>query len=94
MDGRQTEPRGNRALDAASDLVELLRLAQSCAERVAQEVYGVSYEHAELIERELQRLRRSADKLKATVEEHIAHEEGKIAARGHPLRRAGDRRQN
>jgi hypothetical protein len=90
MDGQT----GSRALGAASDLVELLRLAQSSAERIAQEVYGVAYEHAELIERELQRLRRSADKLKATVEEHVAREEGNTAQRGHPLRRAGDSRHN
>ena len=85
---------GSRALDAANDLVELLRLAQSSADRVAQEVYGVSYEHAELIERELQRLRRSADKLKGSVEEHIAREDTNAVERGHPLRRAGDRRHN
>jgi uncharacterized membrane protein YccC len=90
MDGQS----GSRALDAASDLVELLRLAQSSAERVAQEVYGVSYEHAELIERELQRLRRSADKLKSSVEEHIAREDANTAERGHPLRRTDDRRHN
>ena len=85
---------GSRALSAADDLVELLRLAQSSAERIAQEVYGVSYEHAELIERELQRLRRSADKLKSVVEEHVAREEANTARRGHPLRRASDSRHN
>ena len=86
MDGQS----GSRVLNAADDLVELLRLAQSSAERVAQEVYGASYEHAELIERELQRLRRSADKLKATVEEYVARAETDTVQRGHPLRRAGD----
>ena len=90
MDGQS----GSRALGAVSDLVELLRLAQASAERVAQEVYGVSYEHAELIERELQRLRRSADKLKSTVEDYVAHAEGQTVERGHPLRRAGDVRHN
>jgi hypothetical protein len=90
MDGRS----GSRALGAASDLVELLRLAQGSAERLAQEVYGVSYEHAELLERELQRLRRSAEKLKSVVEEHVAREENATAQRGHPMRRAGDTRHN
>jgi hypothetical protein len=90
MDGQS----GSRTLGAASDLVELLRLAQSSAERIAQEVYGVSYEHAELIERELQRLRRSAEKLKATVEEYVAHQEAAANESGHPLRRAGDSRNN
>jgi len=90
MDGQT----GSRTLGAANDLVELLRLAQSSAERIAQEVYGVSYEHAELIERELQRLRRSAEKLKATVEEYVAQQEGAANDQGHPLRRAGDSRNN
>lgn len=90
MDGQS----GSRAIGAASDLVELLRLAQSSTERIAQEVYGTSYEHAGLIERELQRLRRSAEKLKAIVEEHVAREEGAAVQRGHPMRRAGDTRHN
>ena len=82
----------SRALSAANDLAELLRLANSAAERVAQEVYGVSFEHAELIARELQRLRRSADKLTQDVESYVAREEAATTQRGHPLRRAGDRR--
>ncbi|HEX9435349.1 MAG TPA: hypothetical protein VF936_21435 [Burkholderiales bacterium] len=81
---------GSRALSAANDLVELLRLAQSAAERIAQEVFGASYEHAELIERELQRLRRSADKLARDVEGFVSREEGIAVERGHPMRRAGD----
>ena len=82
---------GSRAIGAASDLIELLRLAQASAERVAQEVYGVAYEHAELIERELQRLRRSADRLKGSLDEYVAREETASSERGHPLRRASDR---
>ena len=81
---------GSRALNAANDLVEMLRLAQSAAERVAQEVYGVAYEHAELIERELQRLRRSADRMQKTVEDYVSREEGASVERGQPMRRAGD----
>ena len=82
---------GSRALSAASDLADLLRLAHEAVERVAQEVYGASFEHAELIARELQRLRRSADTLRRGVEEHVAREEGATVRRGHPLRRSGDR---
>ena len=82
---------GSRALSAANDLVELLRLAQSAAERIAQEVFGASYEHAELIERELQRLRSSADRLQKTVEDYVSREEGASVERGHPLRRTSDR---
>jgi hypothetical protein len=82
---------GSRALSAASDLADLLRLAHEAAERVAQEVFGASFEHAELIARELQRLRRSADTLLRGVEEHVAREEGATVQRGHPLRRSSDR---
>jgi hypothetical protein len=82
---------GSRALSAASDLADLLRLAQEAVERLAQEVYGASFEHAELIARELQRLRRSADTLRRGVEEHVAREEGATVQRGHPLRRSSDR---
>jgi hypothetical protein len=82
---------GSRALSAANDLVELLRLAASAAERVGQEVFGPAYEHAELISRELQRLRRSADKLQKDMEAFVSREEGATLARGHPLRRSADR---
>ena len=82
---------GSRALSAANDLADLLRLAHEAAERVAQEVFGASFEHAELIGRDLQRLRRSADTLRRGVEEHVAREEGATVQRGHPLRRSSDR---
>jgi hypothetical protein len=82
---------GSRALGAAQDLLELLRLAQAAAERAAQEVYGSSFEHAELIERELARLRRSAEKLARDIQDYVAREEGATVARGHPMRRASDR---
>ena len=82
---------GNRALGAARDLLELLRLAQNAAERAAQEVYGASFEHAELIERELGRLRRSAEKLSRDIQDYVARQEGAAVKRGHPLRRASDR---
>jgi hypothetical protein len=81
---------GSRALGAAHDLLELLRLAASAAERLAQELYGASYEHAELLERELQRLRRSADKLARDAEEYVAHEERAGVSHMHPLRRGSD----
>jgi hypothetical protein len=87
MDGQS----GSRMRGAAKDLIELLRLAQAAAERVAQEVYGATFEHAELIERELARLQRSAEKLSRDVEDYVAREESAALARNHPLRRASDR---
>ena len=82
---------GSRALNAANDMVELLRLAQSAVERTAQEVYGTAFEHAELIARDLHRVRRSAEKLHADIEKFVSREEGATVERGHPLRRAQDR---
>jgi len=82
---------GSRALSAAADLVELLRMALSAAERLEQEVYGPSFEHADLIARDVLRLRRSAEVLKGRIEGFVAEEASADAARGHPLRRHSDR---
>jgi hypothetical protein len=82
---------GSRALNAVDDLVELLRLAQGAADRLEHEVHGVSYEQAELIARDLQRLRRLSEKLKTETERLVSREESSSVARGHPLRRASDR---
>jgi uncharacterized protein (DUF2342 family) len=61
----------SRVLGAIEDLVQLLQLAEGAAQRVAQEVHGPAFDHAELIARELQRLRRSADTLHAVVERFV-----------------------
>lgn len=87
MDGQS----GSRALGAANDLVELLRLAHGAAERLASELYGRRFEQAELVQGELQRLRRSTDRLLKDVEHFVAEAETGTVRRGHPLRRAGDR---
>jgi hypothetical protein len=82
---------GSRVLNAADDLVELLRLAQSATDRLEHEVHGPAYEQADLIARDIHRLRRQAEKLKAQVEQFVSREEGATVNRGHPLRRAADR---
>jgi hypothetical protein len=82
---------GSRALAAANDLLELLRLAQSATERLEQEVYGPAFEHAELLARDIQRLRRSAEKLQGDLERFVSKEESATLAGRHPLRRATDR---
>jgi uncharacterized protein (DUF2342 family) len=61
----------SRVLGAIEDLVQLLQLAEGAAQRVAQEVHGPAFDHAELIARELQRLRRSADTLHGVVERFV-----------------------
>ena len=81
----------SRALGAASDLVELVRLAQGAAERLEHEVHGPSYELTDLILRELHRLRRLSERLRADTERLISQESAAAEERGHPLRRATDR---
>ena len=81
---------GSRALSAVNDLVELLRLALGAAERLEQEVHGPSFEHADLIARDVHRLRRSADVLRGRIETFVAEQETAIVDRGHPLRRHSD----
>jgi hypothetical protein len=81
----------SRALGAVNDLVELLRLSQSAAERVEHEVHGPSYELTDLIARELHRLRRLAERLRSDTERMVSQESAAAAARGHPLRRSSDR---
>jgi len=82
---------GSRALGAVNDLVELLRLAQAAAERVEREVHGPSYEMTDLIARELHRLRRLSERLRADTERLVSQESAANDARGYPLRRASDR---
>ena len=82
---------GSRALNAANDLLELLRLAQGALDRVAQEVHGVPFEHAEQISGELRRLTVQVQRLHNTIDRVVAREASAAAARGYPLRRATDR---
>jgi hypothetical protein len=82
---------GSRALNGANDLVELLRLTQGALERIEQEVHGASFEQAEAIGRDMQRLRRQAEKLQADIERFVSREETATVWRGHPLRRSADR---
>ena len=81
----------SRAVTAVNELIELLRLAQSAADRLEHEVHGPAYEHYERLAAELRRLRRAAEGLKASTERLVSREQSAAAARGHPLRRAADR---
>jgi hypothetical protein len=82
---------GSRALNAANDLVELLRLTQGAAERVEQEVHGQSYEQADQIARDIHRVRRLAERLQVEIERFVSREASATLTGRHPLRRATDR---
>src|SRR4051812_39787644 len=82
---------GSRALNAVNALMELRRPAQSAADRLEHEVHGASYEQAELLARELHRLRRVSESLKSNTEQLVSNEQSATVTRGHPLRRASDR---
>ena len=82
---------GSRALNAANDLVELLRLAHGALERIERDVHGSPYEQADVLGRDVQRLRRQAEKLLSEIERFVGREESATVWRGHPLRRATDR---
>jgi hypothetical protein len=81
----------SRALAAVNDLNELLRLSQSAAERLEHEVHGPSYEMTDVIARELHRLRRLSERLRADTERLVSEQSVQNTSRGHPLRRASDR---
>jgi hypothetical protein len=81
-----------RALLAVNDLLELLGLAQGAAERLEHEVHGSPYEMNELISHDLRRLQGLARQLRRDTENLVAREQHAASARGHPLRRASDRR--
>jgi len=82
---------GSRALSAINDLIELLRLALGASERLEQEVHGPSFEHADLIARDVHRIRRSAEVLKGRIETFVTEQASANVERGHPLRRYSDR---
>jgi hypothetical protein len=87
MDGET----GSRVLNAANDLVELLRLAQGATDRLERELHGPSYEQADMIARDIHRLRRQAEKLRLEAERFVSSQESATVSRGYPLRRESDR---
>ncbi len=62
----------SRALNAVSDLVDLLRLAHGAAERVGKEVHGSGvFDSADQMSHDIRDLRRVAEGLRAVVERFI-----------------------
>ncbi|OGA28129.1 MAG: hypothetical protein A3I01_06285 [Betaproteobacteria bacterium RIFCSPLOWO2_02_FULL_65_24] len=59
---------GRRALDAADDLVDSLRLAHSAVQRIENELYGPVLGDADNVSQSLHRVRQAAEQLRAEVE--------------------------
>lgn len=63
--------RGSRALEASSDLGDLLRLAHEAVHRLQDEVHGETFEDANGLSRQLQRVRHQAATLQRRVEREV-----------------------
>ncbi|HYE39771.1 MAG TPA: hypothetical protein VEB23_07555, partial [Ramlibacter sp.] len=72
----------SRALRAADELVELLQLALSAAERVEREVHGPSYEMTDMVSGELQRVQRLAERLRRDTEKLVTEAQAASRSRG------------
>ncbi len=70
----------SRVLNAGSDLVELLRLAQGAVRRMQEEVHGEALEDVDRIALELARLRRSVEALRPNVERFVVESESASVA--------------
>jgi len=60
------------ALDAANDLVELMRIAQSALRRAHNETYGEAHEVAAELSRHLHSMRQTAKSLRRAIEKQAA----------------------
>ena len=63
--------RGSRALEASSDLSDLLRLAHEALHRLQEEVHGEAFEDANALSHELRRVRRRAASMQSRVEHEV-----------------------
>lgn len=61
----------SRALEATSDLKDLLRLAHEAVHRIAKDVHGDTYESADALSLRLHEVRREADALSKKVNTYV-----------------------
>ena len=62
---------GSRALDAAADLRDLLRLAHEAVHRISQDVHGSTYEKTVVLSNRLHDVRDEAEKLAEEVNRYV-----------------------
>ncbi|MGA7801060.1 MAG: hypothetical protein WCC36_09635 [Gammaproteobacteria bacterium] len=62
---------GSRALEATSDLNDLLRLAHEALHRLQNEVHGDTFDEANGLSQHLQTLRQKATTLEARVQQSV-----------------------
>lgn len=63
--------KGSRALDAAADLKDLLRLSHEALHRIKQDVHGSNYDQAEILSLKLHDLRHDADILSKEIDGYV-----------------------
>ena len=78
---------GSRAMGAASDLVDLLRLAHEAVHRIKQDSHASSYEHADLISQQLHMLRLQAEKLNTEIIQEVQEIETEAYRQNDPVPR-------
>jgi ElaB/YqjD/DUF883 family membrane-anchored ribosome-binding protein len=76
-----------RALDAANDVVELMRLTHSALHRAHNETYGEAHELAARLSHQLHSLRQTAEILRRAIEKQ-AREAQETTFRGEPRAKA------
>lgn len=68
---------GSNALDAASELLELLRLAHEATHRLKKDVHGQCFENADAFSKKLLALREEAELLNIDVTKYVKEIESK-----------------
>ena len=62
---------GSNALDAASDLLDLLRLSHSALHRLEREVHGDCFEAADILSKKILDLRDEAERLNQKLQQYV-----------------------
>lgn len=68
---------GSRAVEAAADLIDLLRLSHEAVQRIKNEVHAETFDTAEALAQKIHELREEADMLNLRVWKYVKELESK-----------------
>ena len=68
---------GSRAVEAAADLLDLLRLSHEAVQRIKNEVHAETFDAAEALSQKIHELREEADMLNLRVWKYVKEIESK-----------------